>query len=399
MIFIFPLATLTGFIFCYSLIAKRIENSFISGPMVYTTVGLFCGSWGLGLFGLDATSNDLRMLADMTLALVLFSDAANANLSVLKRQIQIPSRMLFIGLPAAIVLGFIIAACLFEQLSLLEAAILATMLAATDAALGKAVITNQQVPARIREVLNAESGLNDGLYVPILLLLIALTVNSQGGAHEDTQALLLVAEELGIGLIVDLSLAFVGSQFLKMSMMHAYLSEVWGQITVVALAITCFAIAQEFHGSGYIASFSGGLLFGYLTKEKAHHLIIGTESAAEVLALLTWVLFGAAVIVGLLDLISWQVVVYALLSLTVIRMLPIFLAFTGSDVSTFSRLFMDWFGPRGLASLVFFIIVMDSGIEGGRFIALIVITTVLLSLILHGITAKPLAQWLSKKEQ
>ncbi|NRB42726.1 MAG: cation:proton antiporter, partial [Pseudomonadales bacterium] len=362
-----PLATLMGFIFCYSLIAKRVESSFVSGPMIFTAVGFLLGNWGLGVFGWKADSNDLRLLADMTLALVLFADAANANLSVLRRHIKIPSRMLLIGLPGVILFGFIVAAWMFDQLSIYEAAILATMLAATDAALGKAVITDKNVPARIREGLNAESGFNDGLCVPILLLLIALAASSTSGEHSETHALLLVAEELGIGLAVGLILAAAGAFLLQLAKNNDWLCDIWLQSTVAALAITSFAVAQQLHGSGYIAAFSGGLLFGHLAKEKTHQLLMATEGAAEVLALMTWILFGAAVIAGVMELLSWQVVAYSLLSLTIIRMLPIYLAFTGSDVSPASRLFMGWFGPRGLASLVFVIIVMDAGIAGGRF--------------------------------
>lgn len=394
-----PLATLAAFIFCYSLIAKRVDRSVISGPMIFTAVGFLYGSWGLGLFGAAATGHDLRLLADLTLALVLFSDAANANLTVLKKHLQIPSRMLFIGLPAVILLGFIAAVWLFDQLSLFEAAILATMLAATDAALGKAVVTNPAVPARIREGLNAESGFNDGLCVPILLLLIALEMNSTGGEQQDVHALLLVAEELGIGLAVGLSLAFFAAVLLRCSAARDWLSPIWIQATVAALAISCFTIAQNNHGSGYIAAFSGGMLFGYLAKDKTHQLLLATEGAAEVMALLTWVLFGAAVIGSSIALFSWQVPVYALLSLTAIRMVPVYLSFSGSDVSPASRLFMGWFGPRGLASLVFVIIAIDAGLANGQLIAIIVTCTVIFSLILHGITARPMIRWLSHKEQ
>ncbi|MCK5880578.1 MAG: cation:proton antiporter, partial [Sinobacterium sp.] len=172
-----PLATLAGLVFFYSLIAKRVEQSFISGPMIFTAAGFALGGWGLGVFGEEAGRNELRLLADLTLALVLFSDAANANLSVLRKNYQLPLRMLLMSLPVSIFLGFVVAVLIFDSFTIYEAAILATMLAATDAALGKSVITNEKIPARIREGLNVESGFNDGLCVPILLLLIALALN------------------------------------------------------------------------------------------------------------------------------------------------------------------------------------------------------------------------------
>jgi NhaP-type Na+/H+ or K+/H+ antiporter len=179
------LGILALFIFLYSIVAGRVERSAISGPIVFVIAGFLMGPFGLGWLTGDATNDDLRTLADLTLALILFIDAANADTSILKRQFRIPSRMLLLGLPGVIALGFGLAVLMFDGLSIYEAAILATMLAATDAALGKAVITNKAVPARIREGLNVESGLNDGICVPILLFFIALSVSGDGYTSPD----------------------------------------------------------------------------------------------------------------------------------------------------------------------------------------------------------------------
>jgi NhaP-type Na+/H+ or K+/H+ antiporter len=305
--------------------------------------------------------------------------------------------MLLLGLPGAIALGFGFAVLMFDGLSLFEAAILATMLAATDAALGKAVITNQAVPARLREGLNVESGLNDGICVPILLFFIALSIGGEPGGSE-TSALLLLAEELGIGLAVGLGLSLAGVSLLHWCWKQGWVSEIWMQVTVVGLAIASFAIAQSLHGSGYIAAFTGGLLFGYLAKGGTHKLVLAAEGTGETLALVTWMLFGAIVIAPAFKLLSWEVAVYAVLSLTVIRVVPVFLSLTGSGESVASRLFLGWFGPRGLASIVFAIMVINAEVPGGEFLALVVICTVLLSLVAHGISANPLANWIGRKE-
>jgi NhaP-type Na+/H+ or K+/H+ antiporter len=392
------LAIIAVLIFFYSLVARGVEKTMISGPMVFVAIGVLVGAHGLGWLGEATTRSELRVFADLTLALILFIDAANAELGVLKRQFRIPSRMLVLGLPGVIALGFGFAVLLFDVLTLYEAAILATMLAATDAALGKAVITNEAVPARIREGLNVESGLNDGLCVPVLLFFIALAshtgaVNS-GGSH----ALMLIAEELGIGMVVGLGLAATGATLLRWCWKQGWVSNIWIQATVPALALASFAVAQSLHGSGYIAAFTGGLLFGSMAKESTHKLVHAAEGAGEVLALMTWVLFGAAVIGDTLDLFTWEVFVYAVLSLTVIRIVPIFLSLIGTGESVSSRMFLGWFGPRGLASIVFAVIVMDANLPGGRFISAVVVTTVILSLVAHGVSAKPLAAWLGRKE-
>jgi len=396
------LAILALFIFMYSLIAGRVERSVVSGPMVFVVAGFLLGPSGFGLLNRDTGSEDLRTLADLTLALILFIDAAGADLSVLKRQFQIPSRMLLVGLPGIIGLGFGFAVLMFDGLSLYEAVILATMLAATDAALGKAVITNHDVPARIREGLNVESGLNDGICVPIVLFFIALEVHGNG-AGSDPSALLLFARELGIGVSVGLGLALVGGLLMHWCWKRGWVTEIWTQVTVVALAIAAFSVAQSLHGSGYIAAFTGGMLFGHIAKGDVdkgdpHELVLAAEGTGATLALLTWMLFGAMVIGPAFKVFSWDVLLYAILSLTVIRMIPVFLSLTGSGESTSNKVFLGWFGPRGLASIVFAIIVINAKVPNAEFLALVVICTVFLSLIAHGITANPLAKWLGNQQ-
>ena len=390
------LAVLAIFTFLFSIISGRIEKMPISGPMIFVVAGLLLGPLGLGWFEDDVSLVQGRVLADLTLALILFIDAANAETSVIRLHFKLPSRMLLLGLPGVIVLGFAVAAVLFDALTLFEAAILGTMLAATDAALGKAVITNEVVPSRFREALNFESGLNDGLCVPILLVFIAL---AHGAAEPGSGlGLQLVIEEIGIGAAVGLGVAGFGAWLLKRYANRGWVSKVWVQISVPALAIACFTIAQSLHGSGYIAAFMGGVLFGFLAKEHTHRLVMPGEGIAESLAMLTWLIFGVGIIGQVAADLTWEIVVYAVLSLTVVRMLPVFLALAGTGESSSSKLFLGWFGPRGLASIVFAIIVFEENLPGSRYIVLVVACTVGLSLVAHGITANPLARWIAGKE-
>ncbi len=392
------LAIFALFVFCYTLVAGRLERAPASGPIVFVASGFLMGPLVLGWFDGSVSRTELRVLADLTLAVILFVDAANANLTVLKRQFQIPARMLILGLPGVIVLGTLTAAVLFDNLSLLEAAILGTMLAATDAALGKAVITNQSVPTQIREGLNFESGLNDGLCVPILLVLVALAIAGGSEAGGTQHAMHLVIKELGIGLVVGLGMTAAAGWAMRWCRDRGWLTEIWKQVTVVALAIACFAVAQSLHGSGYIAAFVGGLLFGFMAKKATHRLVLASEGLGETLAMLTWFIFGAAVIGRYIELFTWEMLVYAVLSLTVIRMLPIFVSLAGTGQSLESKLFLGWFGPRGLASIVFAIIVLEKGVAESKFIATVVAVTVILSLVAHGVSANPLARLIGQKE-
>lgn len=385
------LAIIAIFAFLYSLLAARLERTWFSGPVVFISFGLLFGPVGFGFLQLDVTSEVLRTLAELTLAIVLFNDAASANIRVLKSSFHIPERLLLIGLPLTIVLGAGIGFLLFDELTMYEVIILSIMLAATDAALGQAVITNLAVPARLREGLNVESGLNDGLCVPFLFLFIALALDTAGSGGGAELAFHLVAEEIGIGLAVGVSLTAIAGWMIKQSTSREWLSETWREITVITLAFSCFALAQSWGGSGFIAAFAGGLLFGQITKQQKHALLRASEGTGSIFALITWVIFGAAVISKAIEQISWSIALYSILSLTLVRMFPVFLSLAGTGEQLRNKLFLGWFGPRGLASIVFTIIVLNENLPGGNTMAVVVVCTISLSIILHGISASPLA--------
>jgi NhaP-type Na+/H+ or K+/H+ antiporter len=339
----------------------------------------------------------LSTLAELTLALVLFTDAANANLKELKLTFHIPQRLLLIGLPLTILLGFGTGLLLFGGLTLLEAAILATMLAPTDAALGKAVVTDEAVPEDIREGLNVESGLNDGICVPILFIFLALAAPASPEGGTSALALRLVVQAIGVGVAVGAGLTLLGMWLLELCEDRGWVTETWRQLPVPALAVVCFAVAQWLGGSGFIACFVGGMLFGGIEKGRKHKLLLAAEGTGDTLALITWVVFGAAVVGRSIGSLSWEVVVYALLSLTLVRMLPVFLVLGGMKLRTDEKLFMGWFGPRGLASIVFAVIVLNKHLPGGGTISMTVVCTIVLSIIAHGLSANPLVAALAER--
>jgi NhaP-type Na+/H+ or K+/H+ antiporter len=391
------LAIFAVFVFLYSITAGGISRTPISGAILFTAFGLVFGPFGLRLLDLDVGAESLRTFAELTLALVLFTDAANADLRVLRGSIGVPQRLLLIGLPLTILLGFGTGLLLFDGLGLLELAILATMLAPTDAALGAAVVSNESVPAHIRQGLSVESGLNDGICVPILFLFLALATESQVDGGTTALALSLVAEELGIGLAVGLGLTAIGTFLLKLCGARGWVTETWRQLPVVALALGCFALAQYLGGSGFIASFTGGLLFGSMAKQRKPELLLAAEGTGETLGLVTWVIFGAAVVGKYLDDFTWEVVVYAVMSLTVVRMVPVLLSLVGSRLGTDEKLFISWFGPRGMASIVFGVIVLNEQLPGGGVMTLTVVCTILLSVLGHGLSANPLVAALANR--
>lgn len=385
------LAVIAGFVFIYSMVARRLERTPVSGALVFVAFGVACGPFGLGVIELKVDGESLQWLAELTLALVLFTDSANANLGVLARARALPMRLLLVGLPLTILLGFAAGAAVFSDLGVFELALLATMLAPTDAALGKAVVTNDAVPPPLREGLNVESGLNDGICVPVLFIFLALASGEavEGGTLELVKRL--PAEAIGIGAAVGVACAVVGAKAIHGCMSRGWLEGTWLQIPVIALALLCFAVAQGLGGSGFIACFVAGLIGGRLASEHKAQLLEAAEGTGDTLALATWVAFGAVVVGPALQHATWPVLIYAVLSLTVVRMVPVALCLVGTGLPADTRLFLGWFGPRGLASIVFIVIVGDAHLPGQSTLAATVAWTVLLSVVLHGLTANPLA--------
>ncbi len=392
-------AILAVFTFVYSTLARGIERTPFGGAPLFVLVGYIVGPEVLGLLQLDVDRHSLRNIAEFTLALMLFTDAAKADLRVLGRNYQIPWRMLVIGLPLTILLGYLCAVWLLDGLAVFEMALLATMLAPTDAALGKAVISNKQVPSEIRESLNVESGLNDGICVPILFLFLALAVDASKGEHGAVLAMELVVAEIGIGVLVAVVLTLAMSWLLRYSASLGWIGGHWRPIHSVAMALALFTVAQAAGGSGFIAAFVGGLLFGGLVKRHKRNLLRAAEGTAETFSLLTWVLFGAGVVGVFLPQVTWPILCYSILSLTVIRILPIVLSLTGTGLRLPEKLFLGWFGPRGLASIVFGIIVINEHLPAEKTLTLTVACTVMLSVVLHGLSANPLANALAAYER
>ncbi len=390
-------AILAAFLLIYSAVAGRIERSWLSGPMVFTAAGLLLGPFGLGFVRLNLGAEGLRTLAELTLAMVLFTDAANADFNIVRRNIGIPERLLLIGLPLTIVFGFLAAMVLLPGLAPLEMALLAAILAPTDAALGKPVVTNAAVPAVIREALNIESGLNDGICVPIVILLLGLAVGTQLEHGTMVHAIRVVAEELGIGLAVGLVLTWLTVRMLRFAAAKGWISEHWEEVPIVALAAACFAAAQAIGGSGFIACFVGGLLLSGLRPAHKQELLRGAVGTGEALALLTWIAFGVGALAQIIPRLGWAALAYAVLSLTLIRMVPVVLCLAGTGMRVAEKLFVAWFGPRGLATIVFGVIVLNEKLPGNDTIIAVAGGTVVLSVIAHGISANPLVNAIARR--
>lgn len=385
------LAVIAAFLLVYSLIAGRFESKLVNGPLLFLLTGWLLGPGGLELLSLSIDSAGIKLLAELTLVIVLFNDAANTNWQVLLANRQLPIRLLLIGLPLTLLCGALFGHWIFPDLPLLEMAILSTILAPTDAALGKAVVSNPAVPAPVREGLNQESGLNDGICVPVLLLLLALIAPTEQHAGTATLAITLMLEEIGIGLLVAFVLTSLTIRLLKTSYLNGWQLPLWRQLTMPGLALLCFALAQSLGGSGFIAAFVGGLFIGHRLGEHKHAYMDSCEGYGDLLSVVIWMVFGATLMPILPELLHWQYWLYAIASLTLLRMVPVWLSLIGTGLKPELKLFIGWFGPRGLASIVFAVMVLQNepSLIGQRPIIATVLCTIILSVILHGLTANP----------
>lgn len=385
------LAVIAAFLLIYSLIAGRFESRLINGPLLFLLMGWLLGPGGIELLSLSIDSDGIKLLAELTLVIVLFSDAANTNWQVLLANRSLPIRLLLIGLPLTLLAGTLFGRWIYPDLPLLELAILSTILAPTDAALGKAVVSNPAVPAPIREGLNQESGLNDGICVPVLLLLLALIAPTEQHSGTGLLAITLLLEEIGIGLLVAWGLTTFTLRLLKTSYLNGWQLPLWRQLTMPGLALLCFALAQTLGGSGFIAAFVGGLLMGRKLGEHKHAYMDSCEGYGDLLSVVIWMVFGATLMPMLAELLHWQYWLYAAASLTLLRMVPVWLSLLGTGLKLELKLFIGWFGPRGLASIVFAVMVLQNepALLGQRPIIATVLCTIILSVILHGLSANP----------
>ena len=380
----------------YALVSERLARSPITAPMVFTTAGLVVGAGGLGWFDLTVEGEATTVLVEATLVLVLFTDAIRIDLRALRRQAALPGRLLGVGLPLTVLAGAAAAVLIVPGLGLVEAALLAAVLAPTDAALGQAVVSDQRLPTRIRQTINVESGLNDGIAVPVVtVLLAAVAAESVGGAGDWVG---LAARQVGFGLLAGLVVGVVGGRLLDSRAVAGAVEGIYRQLATLAIAATAYACAGVLDGNGFIAAFTAGLAFGQVAREGCADVQDFTEDEGELLSAITFLLFGAVLVGPVLGELTWPIAWYVVTSLTVVRMLPVLLVLTGSGTLLETRLFLGWFGPRGLASILFALLVAtELEVPAGDTIFVVAVWTVLVSVFAHGLTARPWAGRLARR--
>ena len=386
------LAIVAGTVLVVAGASRRLTGTSITPAMAFVAIGLLVGPLVIDEVTASPTSSTVRTLAETTLAIVLFADASRIRLRLLRREYAVPLRLLGIGLPLTIVLGALLAAAIFSGLGIAEAVVLAVVLAPTDAALGQAVVTEPRLPSRIRQGLNVESGLNDGICVPLLLIALAVADVEDKGMTSH-HAIAIVAEEIGYGILGGIAAGLAAAAIVALGRPRNLITGTWLQVIPIAAAGLAYGIAAALGGSGFIAAFLAGAIFGSLVSHESEQASRLNEELGALLGGITFLIFGAVLLGPALKHVTWQNALYAVLALTLARMLPVAIAMLGSDATWRTAGFLGWFGPRGLASIVFAVIaVQEAQLPGADTILITAYLTIGLSVFAHGVTAVPLAR-------
>lgn len=394
----FGLAAIALGVVSFSLISARAQMLVFTPPMVFVVLGVVLGQNGLAVVDMNFGHDAIHTLAEITLILVLFTDAARINLAQLRADHNVPVRLLLVGMPLTILLGAVVALELFPGFSIWEAALLAAILTPTDAALGQAVVSSPKVPQRIRQALNIESGLNDGIALPIIVLFLCFANLTHQESADSQPWLYFGVLQITLGPLMGIAIGYAGGRLIDWCDTNKWMSETFQGIAALGLAILSFAAAEIIGGNGFIAAFVGGLVFGNTAKSKLTFLYEFAEAEGQLLTLIIFMIFGAALLpLAAVD-ISWPIVVYGVFALTLMRMIPVTLSLLGLGLHWPTHLFLGWFGPRGLASILFALLVVEEvGVAAREEILLITIVTVAFSVFAHGISAVPGSEWYKRK--
>jgi NhaP-type Na+/H+ or K+/H+ antiporter len=382
-------------VFGWSVLSEWLAKHNVTGPLVLVAAGFVLGNSDWGIVTVDIESSTIHALAEVTLALLLFADASKVPVRNARADLSITGRLLGVGLPLTFLAGLGLAVLLYPSVPIAIAGLIAASLAPTDAALSAPVLADERLPVEVRRVLNVESGMNDGIATPVVTYCIGAAATLLHIAHAEHESGLSALGAIVIGVAVGTGLALGGGRLLVVAHRRGWVQHGARRIATLTLALAAFVIATELGGNPFVAAFIAGLFFGAADREETQESVELTELTGSTFSLALWFIFGAGFVLPALQDLDVRIVLYALASLTVVRMVPVAISLIGSGHDLTTKLFMGWFGPRGLASVVFGLFAFEElgATDPGVKLALHTITiTILCSIVAHGITAGPLAR-------
>ena len=385
-------------LFAFGLFSRLAERNSVTGPMFFMTVGILGSSLGFGFFHVTLELEPVKLVAELTLTLVLFIDATFIEKGFVRNApAKIPNRLLLIGLPLTMLFGTGLGVLMFDSISIWAIVLMALILSPTDAALGQAVVKSEDVPGGIRQSISVESGLNDGIALPPILICMAL-LGAEAGEHEGAW-LGFVIKQVTLGPVVGLAVGWIGGKLIQNMSDRGWMEETFQRLCALPLAILAFVFAESVEGNGFIAAFVAGLglTMGVTSKSVRHRIQEFGETEGTQLILVVFLIFGLAMVPLAVQYWGWPELIYALASLTVLRMVPVAISLTGTKLDWKTIAFIGWFGPRGIASVLYLLMAIAAiGVAGHEQVMSIIALTVMISVYAHGISAVPLSRLYGK---
>ena len=390
-------ALIAASIFGWGIVSARLERADVTAPIAFVAVGVLIAN--LTSIKPELETEIVKLVTEVTLVWVLFSDSAKVRVEKLRAELGIFVRLLGVALPLTVILGWLLAWAEFSTLDVWLALVVGAALAPTDAALSASVMNDPTVPGRIRRILNVESGLNDGIVTPVVLVALAGAASAGGSGHAAGHAVGHAVVQLVLGGAIGVGVGAAGGLAMRAARAKGWVDEAFAGPAVLALALGAYAAAVFADGNGFVAAFLGGLAFGHTAGPAGRPQIVFIEQTANLASLVVWTLFGAVAVPIIVDALGWQLALYAIVSLTAIRGLPVVLSLMRTDLSRRAVLFIAWFGPRGLASVVFALLTVEEIGSSADLAVAIIASTVLLSVVAHGLSSLPLATQFASHEQ
>ncbi len=380
---------LVAVLLIWALVAQRLAALSITTAIAVVVVGMVLTAGSHPVIRVNLRTDLVERGVEVVLAILLFIDATEVPGGVVGRERRAILRLLGIALPLSLGLAWLAGLTLFPDHDVWFLALLAIVVVPVDLAPAVSIVRDRRVPARLREIINIEAGLNDGVAAPLFLFCLAGATATQGTPAG--QALINAVPAIGVAIAVGAGVGAVGARALGWSWKRGWTEPSALRLGVLALPVLAYALAIVLGGNGFVAAFVAGLLFGVRDHGLPREAMQLSEDVGALLSLAVWFIFGRAVDHVLNAGVGVTVVVYAVLALTVVRIVPVLIALRGTNVRRLDAVFLGWMGPRGMASLVFGLLAIIA-LRGptASLTEQVTVITVLLSVVLHGMSASPI---------
>lgn len=379
-----------GLLAVVAALSGLMRGTVLSASVLSVALGVALAAFGV--VDVDPTDESIVELVELALILTLFSDGMFVERELLRRHWSPVARSLIVAMPITLALIALAAKALFPELSWAEAFLLGAVLSPTDPVVTSAVVTSRLVPASVRHTLNLESGLNDGLALPFVLFFLVLATP---GGDAGTEAAKLAGEAV-VGGLIGAGLGALGGR-LHHHLPGGGITARYEGIYAIGFALFAFGLAEVTIGNGLIAAFVCGIAMAASERDVPDGFVEFAENASAILQVITFFVFGALIVATGFDHDVPPLVLFVLFALTIARPLAVLISFVRTGIPPAQKRFMAWFGPKGVASMLFALFVLKSQVGEGELIFDVAAITIIASIVAHGLTDTVGAKWMARR--